>query len=251
MRFGKASSTQLRRLAVIALLFSGTTGSAICQESLTATPNVNPELGFAFLRQGNLWIHNNTGAHQLTHSGNTVHFAVSEDAQHIVFLDSVPGNLSELQVITEDLKGTQRPRRFLVNSRTRVVATCGTLTFVTSNFVPNGWLSTTQDLVTGEGISESGFDDFRCDIRRQAVAGSDHLRKHYLIFKGFESDPIDVFEPHLEFYDVSPSGEKVAYSSDNAPGIGPRVCVLDGVSPQNVLTAKKFEIAFRYLTPKM
>lgn len=155
--------------------------------------------GFAFLRQGDLWIHNDTGAHQVTHSGNIVHFAVSEDGQHIAFLNSIPASQSELEVIAEDLEGAQKPRRFLVDSRTRVVATCGTLTLVTSNFAPNGWLSTTKDLVTGEGISETGFDDFRCDVRRQVVAGSDHLRKHYLIFKAFESDPIDVFEPHLEF----------------------------------------------------
>lgn len=239
MRFGKVSSTQLRRLAVIALLFSGTISSAICQESLTAIPNASPERGFAFLRQGDLWIHNGTGSHQLTHSGNIVHFAVSEDGQHMVFLNSIPGSQSELTAITEDLEGTRRPRRFVVDSRTRVVATRGTLTLVTSNFAPNGWLSTTKDLIAGEGISETGFDDFRCDMRRQVFAGSDHLRKHYLIFKGFESDPIDVFEAHLEFFDVSPSGEKVAYFTSNVPGVGPRVCVLDGVSSPECLDGEE------------
>lgn len=38
---------------------------------------------------------------------------------------------------------------------------------------------------------------------------------------------------------MSPSGEKVSYSTGNVPGIGPRVCVLDGVSPARCLDGEE------------
>jgi hypothetical protein len=170
---------------------------------------------FAFLLKGDITAVCEGKTTQITHRGDVQNFAVSDDIATMAYISGGAGVATVVNLKTATTKK--------VPGADEVVATCGGILPI-----PVGASATIHDVVTGAELTYPPYLRFRCSADRKTVVG---ITQHQLYLGVPPATKVAAgSEVHDLYFNISPSGAKVAYFNDVKPlclfsGTGPAQCV--------------------------
>lgn len=167
-----------------------------------------PTSCFAFIREGDVFVHCGGREDRITHQANVEYFAVSDERATLGLMTSrivsrEPG--SEYVVGVTTLVNLKDASVRKVEGGEGLISTCGGLYWRMNNTRRR---SSTQDLITGETITVPFYDWFRCSSDQRTVVG---IRGNGLFRGSPPGDKIaDAKNVPLNSLSLSPDGSKVA-----------------------------------------
>jgi len=177
-----------------------------------------PDLCFAFLRQGNIWVHCNGKSETITRDERVYDFAISPDGSYLAIYKPSKGNQVVLVALKRDFAMSISPVHL---AWPRLRSSCGTIAVSQTD----GYAQDTYDAVTGEPIrpKQTSRDfqkpngDFGCSSDRTIIVGffreQNAFNKSMLVLATGGAVPsIAYLAPDVAAYAVSPSGRYTAYT---------------------------------------
>jgi hypothetical protein len=190
-----------------------------------------PNLCFAFLRQGNIWVHCVGKTQAVTADGRVYDYAISSDASYLAMYKSMdskqPSEGNQEVVLVALQKGFVTSTSPVHLAMPRLRSSCGTIAISQTG----GNADDTYDAISGKPIRPKGegasggsksdaseYGDFGCSSDRSVIAGlykEKDISLHSVLITGW---PVYLYlGPEMNVYSVSPSGRYVAYDQNDGP----------------------------------